>query len=87
MNTKFDQLLSFPCAFPFKVLGVSNPDLVHKISAVLDALSTEYSDIKSKTSAQGNYQSVTVRVQANSKEHLETLYETLGEIDIVRYVL
>ena len=23
MNTKFDELLEFPCKFPFKVLGVA----------------------------------------------------------------
>ncbi|MGL5598567.1 MAG: DUF493 family protein, partial [Aeromonas sp.] len=25
MNTKFDELLEFPCDFPFKVLGVADP--------------------------------------------------------------
>ncbi len=27
MNTKFDELLEFPCKFPFKVLGVADPAL------------------------------------------------------------
>ncbi len=35
LNTKFDELLEFPCQFPFKVLGLSHPDLTTQVVAVL----------------------------------------------------
>ena len=35
MNTKFDELLEFPCKFPFKVLGVADPALPDQVVEVL----------------------------------------------------
>ena len=40
-----------------------------------------------KPSSKGNYLSVTVTVTATSKEHLETMYSALGQIELVRVVL
>jgi len=40
-----------------------------------------------KPSSKGNYLSVTVTVTAQSKEHLETMYSALGQIELVRVVL
>ncbi|MFB0975900.1 MAG: DUF493 family protein [Tolumonas sp.] len=40
-----------------------------------------------KPSSKGNYLSVTVTVTARSKEHLETMYSALGQIELVRVVL
>ena len=87
MNTKFDELLTFPCSFSFKVIGDAEPVLVTKITDVLDQHISEYKKPSSKLSKNGNYQSVSVTIQAQSKEQLETLYKALGSIDTVRYVL
>ena len=35
LNTKFDELLDFPCQFPFKVLGVADETLADQVVAVL----------------------------------------------------
>lgn len=87
MQTKFDEYLEFPCSFPFKVVGYAKPDLVDKVVAVLQQHAPgEYSP-SLKDSGKGNYQSVTVQVTVTSKEHVETLYQALSDIDIVRMVL
>jgi len=39
MNTKFDELLEFPCKFPFKVLGEGN---YHSVRVTVTAQSKEH---------------------------------------------
>lgn len=40
-----------------------------------------------KPSSKGNYHSVSITINATHIEQVETLYEELGNIDIVRMVL
>ncbi len=87
LNTKFDELLEFPCQFPFKVLGVSHPELADQVVAVLQQHAPGDYTPTSRQSTKGNYLSITVTVTANSKEHLETMYEALGKLELVRVVL
>ncbi len=87
LNTKFDELLEFPCQFPFKVLGVSHPELADQVVAVLQQHAPGDYSPKSRPSAKGNYLSITVTVTATSKEHLETMYQELGKLELVRVVL
>ncbi len=87
LNTKFDELLDFPCAFPFKVLGVADDSLADQVVAVLQQHAPGDYVPTIKPSSKGNYLSVTVTVTAQSKEHLETMYTELGKIELVRVVL
>ena len=87
LNTKFDELLDFPCLFPFKVLGVADDALVEQVVAVLQQHAPGDYSPTTKPSSKGNYLSVTVTVTAQSKEHLETMYSALGQIELVRVVL
>lgn len=87
LNTKFDELLDFPCLFPFKVLGVADDALVEQVVAVLQQHAPGDYIPTTKPSSKGNYLSVTVTVTAQNKEHLETMYSALGQIELVRVVL
>jgi putative lipoic acid-binding regulatory protein len=87
LNTKFDELLDFPCQFPFKVLGVADDALADQVIAVLQQHAPGDYSPSIKPSSKGNYLSVTVTVTATSKEHLETMYSALGQIELVRVVL
>jgi putative lipoic acid-binding regulatory protein len=87
LNTKFDELLTFPCAFPFKVLGVADETLADQIVAVLQQHAPGDYAPTMKPSSKGNYVSVTVTVTAQSKDHLEAMYTALGAIELVRVVL
>lgn len=87
MQTKFDELLDFPCQFPFKVLGVADDTLPDQVvNAIQKHAPGDYTP-QVKPSSKGNYHSVTVSVTVTSKEHVETLYQELAAIDIVRVVL
>ncbi|EWH08351.1 hypothetical protein DS2_17732 [Catenovulum agarivorans DS-2] len=87
MKTKFDEYLEFPCQFPFKVLGTNDDKLIEKVVAVVQKHAAGDYRPTSKPSAKGNYQSVTITVTAQSKQHLETLYKDLADIDTVRMVM
>ncbi len=87
LNTKFDELLDFPCQFPFKVLGVADDALADQVIAVLQQHAPGDYSPSIKPSSKGNYLSVTVTVTATSKEHLETMYSALGQLELVRVVL
>lgn len=86
-DTKFDELLEFPCVQNFKVMGLAQEDLPEKIIAVLQQIAPGNYAPKIKPSAKGNYHSVTISVTVTSKEHMEQVYNELGAIDIVRVVL
>ena len=87
MQTKFDELLDFPCNFPFKVLGVAHDSLPDQVVEVVQKHAPGDYVPKFKASSKGNYHSVTIDVTVTSKEHVETLYIELGKIDLVRHVL
>ena len=87
MNTKFDELLEFPCKFPFKVHGVADPALPDMVVEVLQQHAPGTYSPTVQPSSKGNYHSVRVTVTAQSKEHIEAMYTALGKIELVRYVL
>lgn len=86
-DTKFDELLEFPCNQTFKVMGLAQDDLPLKIIEVLQKIAPGDYAPKIKPSSKGNYHSVSVSVRVNSKEQMEQVYNDLGNIDIVRVVL
>ncbi|SHH80973.1 DUF493 family protein YbeD [Ferrimonas marina] len=87
MQTKFDELLEFPCAFPFKVLGNASDTLADRVVAVLQQHAPGDYTPTQKASTKGTYLSVTVTCTVTSKEHVELLYTELSKIDGVRGVL
>jgi putative lipoic acid-binding regulatory protein len=86
-DTKFDELLEFPCQLTFKVMGLAQESLTGKIVTVLQKHAPGDYAPTIKPSSKGTYHSVAVGVTVTSKEHIELLYTELGNIDIVRYVL
>ncbi|MCH8492251.1 DUF493 family protein YbeD [Aliidiomarina sp.] len=87
MNTKFDELLDFPCDFTFRVMGVASNSLADEIIAVVQQHAPGDYSPEVRPSSKGNYHSVSVSVVVTSKQHVETLYRSLSAIDDVRYVL
>lgn len=86
-NTKFDELLDFPCNQTFKIMGLAQDDLPLKIIEVLQRIAPGDYAPKVKPSSKGNYHAISLSVRVTSKEHMEQVYNELGQIDIVRVVL
>ena len=88
-STEKKSLIEFPCTFPVKVMGAVHPEFE---SAILETVrkhapDTEPHHITTRPSSKGNYHSVSITINATHIEQVETLYEELGKIDIVRMVL
>ncbi|MGL5758033.1 DUF493 family protein YbeD [Plesiomonas sp.] len=86
-KTKLNELLEFPCSFTYKVMGLAQPELVDKVVTVIQKHAPgDYTPVV-KPSSKGTYHSVSVTITATHIDQVETLYEELGAIDIVRMVL
>lgn len=80
-------LLEFPCAFTFKVVGKNRPDLVDDVVAVTQKYAKGDYNPRENISSKGTYNSVSIDIRAENIEQVETLYAELAKIDGVRMVL
>ena len=87
LNTHFDELLDFPCVFAFKVMGVAGPTLMEEVLNVIQTHAPGDYAPTVKPSSKGTYHSLSVPVTVNSKEHIETIYSSLNQLESVRYIL
>ncbi len=87
MDTRFDELLEFPCYQTFKVMGVADDSLPAVVVNRLQQLAPGDYAPTVKPSSKGNYHSLSLSVKVTSKEHMETIYTELSKLDLVRVVL
>ncbi|WKJ91481.1 DUF493 domain-containing protein [Methylomonas montana] len=71
-----ESLLEFPCQFPIKAMGKSRDDFD---AIVVEIIRRHVADIRegavtTKPSKAGNYLSVTVVIEAHSREQLDAIY-------------
>jgi hypothetical protein len=73
------QLITFPCHFPIKVMGVANDAFEGIVVGIVNQHVPDLGEaaIVSKLSKNGNYISITVTVNARSQEQLDDLYRAL----------
>ena len=84
-----EDILEFPCDFPVKAMGYAAHDFEEHIIGLVSrhASLTEPRQISTKESSGGRFLSVTVSVEARSREHLELIYADLKEDTRVVYIL
>lgn len=87
MDTRFDELLEFPCYQTFKIMGVADESLPAVVVNRLQQLAPGDYAPTVKPSSKGNYHSLSLSVKVTSKEHMETIYTELSKLDLVRVVL
>jgi uncharacterized protein len=82
-------LISYPCAFPIKVMGAQ----VAGFEAAMVALARQFdagfdgASIERRPSSTGKYLGLTLTVTATSREQLDELYRTLSTHPMVKVVL
>lgn len=71
--------LTFPCIFPIKVMGKMDPDFEAEVICIVNKHVPNLSEgaIKLNTSKNANYLSITITIEAQSKEQLDKLYTDL----------
>jgi uncharacterized protein len=98
MNTAFmdrpdpsetQQLLTFPCSFPMKVMGRREDGFAQKVAEIVLRHAADFhpDTIEMRASKNGRYLSLTVTLNARSREQLDALYSELSKHPMVMMVL
>lgn len=79
MSDSTDSLLQFPCDFPVKVFGNTEPDFAEAVLAMVrkHAPDTVPQTVSARPSSGGKYTAVTVVVRAESQSQLDAIYREL----------
>ncbi|HYC35850.1 MAG TPA: DUF493 domain-containing protein [Usitatibacter sp.] len=82
-------LLTFPCVFPMKIMGRREDGFAQAISEVVLRHAPDFhpETIGMRTSKNGRYLSLTVTINAKSREQLDGLYSELSKNPLVLMVL
>jgi putative lipoic acid-binding regulatory protein len=89
MNRPDDSLITYPCDFPIKIMGVTQDGFAQTIVDVVLLHDPEFDadKMEMRPSSKGNYLSLTVTVRATSREQLDNLYRALSSHPMVKVVL
>ena len=84
-----ESLLKFPCEFPIKAMGRATPELE---IAVLEIMNRHVPDlgegaVRTRESRNGNYLSITVTIQARSREQLDAIYMELTSCEHIVFTI
>lgn len=84
-----EELLSFPCSWPVKALVLAGGDSLREVLAVIARHATlpDEDEVRIRPSRNGRYESITVTIDAQSRQHLETVYGELRALDVVKMTL
>jgi len=84
-----ESLLTFPCAFPLKVMGRTRDGFAQAIVEVVQRHAPDFDagTLEMRTSTAGNYLSVTATINATSRAQLDDLYRELTSHPMVAMVL
>ena len=88
-STSADSALTFPTAFPIKIMGRRADGFAQAIVAVVLRHAPDFDpgEVEMRSSREGNYLSLTVTIQATSREQLDALYRELTSHPMVVMVL
>ncbi|ROR34682.1 YbeD family protein [Inmirania thermothiophila] len=89
MRSDQDSPLQFPCEFPVKVIGAAGGDFLEHVLAICREIVGEIPPeaVSTRTSQEGRYLAVTVRVEARSRLQLDSLYQALHASERVLMLL
>lgn len=82
-------LIEYPCAFPIKVMGRTEPGFAQAVVELVQRHAPDFdpASVEMRTSKQSRYLSLTCTVQATSREQLDALYQALCDHPQVVMVL
>ncbi|MBI3902602.1 MAG: DUF493 family protein [Nitrosomonadales bacterium] len=87
--TPSDSLIEYPCDFPIKIFGKSQPGFAQAVMAIVlrHDPSLQPDSIEMKSSSKARYISLTCTVRATSRAQLDALYQDLCGHPMVVMVL
>lgn len=75
-----DSLLEFPCSFAIKAMGPAGPDFERTVLDIVrrHAPAIGKGAVRARPSREGRYVSLTVTIDATSREQLDRIYSELN---------
>ncbi|MBL8473998.1 MAG: DUF493 domain-containing protein [Rhodocyclaceae bacterium] len=82
-------LLQFPCDFPVKIMGRSDPAFLPAMLTLARSHFPDFSEqnIEMRNSSGGRYLGITLNVRAESRAQLDAFYRSLTGHPLVKVVL
>jgi putative lipoic acid-binding regulatory protein len=79
--TDTETLLEFPCAFPIKAMGRSGKDFESVVTEIVfrHAQLFDGEQVRARASGAGRFVSVTITVNAESRDQLDRIYQDLTQ--------
>ena len=86
---ELESLLAFPCDFPIKIMGQTQPGFAQAVLAVVTRHAPDFdaATMEMRNSREGKYLTLTVTIRAVSREQLDELYRELCDHPMVKMVL
>ena len=74
-----ESLMEFPCKFPIKAMGLAIHNLDTVVYSIVQkhAPETDKDALSKKPSSNGKYVSITVTINASSRDQLDAIYQDL----------
>jgi putative lipoic acid-binding regulatory protein len=84
-----DSLLNFPCVFPIKVMGRREDGFAQTVVEIVQRHAADFhaGTMEMRSSKNARYLSLTVTLNARSREQLDALYSELSKHPMVIMVL
>lgn len=81
--------LAFPCAFPIKIMGRTQAGFAQTVVELVRRHAPDFdpAGVEMRSSREGTYLSLTVTINAVSREQLDELYRELCDHPMVSMVL
>ena len=73
--------MEFPCRFPIKAMGLDCAEFHASVTEIIHrhAPDTPTEDFKQRASTKGKYLSITITVEATSREQLDAIYQDMTD--------
>ena len=83
-----ETLFEFPCAFPLKIMGLTNDALAQTVLEVVLRHAPDFdgATMEMRASSGGKYVSLTCTINATSRPQLDALYQELSSHPLVKVV-
>lgn len=86
-----DSIIEYPCAFGVKAFGKADSDFKQAVITIVkkhvEGNHVDDSAVSEKNSKDGNYISITVTIQAQSKLQMDAIYQDLSDEPLVLLAL
>lgn len=82
-------VLEFPCNFPIKVVGRAHVEFAAQVCTIAVSHDASFTpdNLQCRDSSAGKYQSLTLNIQATSREQLDAVYQSLKACEWVLWAL